>query len=151
MTAVLLVGVGRAPGKSALAAALGRRLQQEGRRLGYYAPSFDGSSGALAEAALIRQVLRLGEILAQLTPLVGAWPVAQNDAAAVAEQIEAGYAAVAAGKDVVLVEAPGSLGAPDGDAAIALLADRIRPHRSRPIFSLRNARILQRQGIAAPL
>ncbi len=126
MTAVLLVGVGRSPGKSALAVALGKRLQREGRSVGYVQPAFSGASGgAEADAAFIGRTLGLKEPLTQLAPSCGALPVAKEQAAGLQDHIAAALATVAAGKDVVLVEAPGSLGDPAADSAITLLADAL--------------------------
>lgn len=124
MTAVVLVGVGQAPGKSALAAALGRRLKREGRKVGYFKPVFGADSGSPdGDAAFIKSVLGLREPAAHLAPFISPLPIAQDQTTAVQEQLRAAYVAVATGKDVVLVESPGSAGDAASDSLITFIVE----------------------------
>ncbi|MBI4498884.1 MAG: phosphotransacetylase family protein [Chloroflexi bacterium] len=126
MTAVLLVGVGQASGKSALAVALGKRLQREGRRVGYLKPVFGTEpADSDADAVFLRSALQVRTPVAQLAPFMGPLPVARDQTAAVQERLKAAYADVAAGTDAVLVELPGALGDAAWDPVAVLVAEAL--------------------------
>ena len=123
MVALYVVSTGGAAGKSALCAGLGKKLQAEGKKVGYFKPVSTRPAGSDKDAELMKQLLNLEE------PVESLCPVSTNvkDLAATADEKEPpwlkeigkAYAAVSKDKDVVLVEGLSDLKAGSESARVA--------------------------------
>lgn len=113
MVALYLISTEPAAGKTALAASLGRKLQDKGQRVGYFKPLIGTQPRPDRDALFMKQVLALTEEENILSPVIGDF----SDVTSIKEA----YARVARGKDVVIVEGVAALGKSDG-VAVALEA-----------------------------
>jgi len=106
MAALYVTSTGEAAGRTALCAGLGRKLQAQGRKVGFLKP---GAAGGDGDVEFMKQVLGLEEPVDQLCPA--------------ADKIEDAYARVSQGKDVVLIEGAGA-GSPAGKAVLVVPYER---------------------------
>ncbi|MEK7873198.1 MAG: AAA family ATPase, partial [Chloroflexota bacterium] len=157
-------------GKTALGAALGRRLLENGKRVGYFKPvrvARGVNEGEDPDAGFMRQVLGLPEPVSALAPAMPADELALRKAesargGAVASRVKAGLDAVSQDKDVVIVEeglddqgsglalAQASGAAAQAVGAKALLV--VRPtHRTKPEVVVSAARSLGQSFIGVVL
>ncbi|MDO8531826.1 MAG: AAA family ATPase [Dehalococcoidia bacterium] len=155
-------------GKTALGAALGRRLLENGKRVGYFKPvrvARGVNEGEDPDAGFMRQVLGLPEPVSALAPAMAADEMAEALSArrgAVASRVKAGLDAVSQDKDVVIVEeglddqgsglalAQASGAAAQAVGAKALLV--VRPtHRIKPEVVVSAARSLGQSFIGVVL
>ena len=97
MVTLLVTSPARGSGKTAVSAGLGRRLQSDGRQVGFFKPS---TGAADPDGALMRSALSLQEPVDQISPSLGPDAAALKDA----------FARIAQGKDLVLVEAGDTAG-----------------------------------------
>jgi BioD-like phosphotransacetylase family protein len=120
MKALYITSVGRFSGKTAVCLALGRRLQREGYRVGYFKPlstqPWEPTPGrALDEDAdFVRRSLGLKEPSEELVGIVLTPKLAREMRCGCAErdlmsEVKAKYEQITSDKDVVLVEGGGSL------------------------------------------
>ncbi len=123
MAALYVTSTGEAGGKSSLCAGLGRKLQAEGRRVGFLKPVSTRTDGGDRDAESMKQLLTLEEPVESLC-LVSL--NAKDLAATVDEkeppwlkEIEEAYAKVSRGKDVVLLEGAGDFKAGSDAARVA--------------------------------
>ncbi|MDY6893758.1 MAG: phosphotransacetylase family protein [Chloroflexota bacterium] len=108
MAALYVVSTEGSAGKSALCAGLGKKLQTDGKKVGYFKPVSNSPDPKDKDAELMRQLLDLKEPVESLGPIIKS----TQDLAATAEEkeptwlkdIEKAYSAVSKGKDVVLIE-----------------------------------------------
>jgi len=123
MAALYVTSMGGAVGKSSLCAGLGRKLQAEGRRVGFLKPVSTRTGGSERDAESMKQLLTLEEPVESLC-LVS---LSVKDLAATVDEkeprwlkeIEEAYAKVSRGKDVVLLEGVGDFKAGSDAARVA--------------------------------
>ena len=109
MVTVYVTSPARGSGKTAICAGLGRRLQSDGKQVGFFKPSTEAAD---PDGALMKSALSLKEPVDQICPNMGDAP----DPAALKDA----FARIAQGKDVVLVEAAGTAGQDTSSVATAL-------------------------------
>ncbi|MDO8568923.1 MAG: DRTGG domain-containing protein [Dehalococcoidales bacterium] len=90
MITLYIVSSDKGAGKTAMAAALGKRFLGEGKKVGYAKPRLN-SSEATDDAAFIKKILGLSESVDSLSPVVTTY---DNTA----------FASASAGKDILIVE-----------------------------------------------
>ena len=87
-------------GKTAVCAGLGRHLQNDGKKVGFFKPlvaEIKSPEAIDSDAQFMKRVLALQEPVASLCPVIGG----EGD---VAKKINEAYARISRGKDVVIVE-----------------------------------------------
>jgi BioD-like phosphotransacetylase family protein len=100
LVALYVTSIPAGAGKTAVCAGLGRHLQGDGKKVGFFKPlvaEIKSPEAIDSDAQFMKQVLALEEPVASLCPVIGG----QGD---VAKKIKEAYAKVARGKDVVIVE-----------------------------------------------
>ncbi|OGO35889.1 MAG: hypothetical protein A2147_07170 [Chloroflexi bacterium RBG_16_57_8] len=97
MVALCLISSAERSGKTTIAAAIGRHLIGQGRRVGFFKPSL--TAGPDPDAGLMREALGLDETLELLSP-------AYADEKALKDNVKSAFARISAGKDVVIIEGP---------------------------------------------
>lgn len=105
--ALYIASWGKAAGKTALCAAIGRWLQGNGRRPGYLKPVTIGNGGTDRDGQFLKEILGLPEPVEALTPLRLSNEESlksQLAGGALGTRAKQSHGDVAQGKDVVLVE-----------------------------------------------
>ena len=123
MVALYVTSMGEAAGKSSLCAGLGRKLQAEGRRVGFLKPVSTRTDGGDRDAEFMKQLLTLKESVESLCPV----SLNVKDLAGTVDEkkppwlkeIEEAYTKVSRGKDVVLLEGVGDFKAGSNAARVA--------------------------------
>lgn len=120
MTALYVTSVEASGGKTALCAGLGKRLQADGKAVGYLKPlvitSTAKDSAADSDTEFMVKALGLKEPRESLSPL-SMTAQALEKANGLMEKVKASYAGVSKGKDVVLLE--GLSGLAGGSARVS--------------------------------
>jgi BioD-like phosphotransacetylase family protein len=131
-------------GKTAVCAGLGRHLQSDGKKVGFFKPlvaEIKSPEAIDSDAQFMKQVLALEEPVASLCPVIGG----QGD---VAKKIKEAYAKVSKGKDVVIVEGvwrqrPGGKPIEASYPVVAALDARViivEPYSEKPSAAMLNYR-----------
>ncbi len=123
MAALYISSTGEAAGKSALCAGLGRKLQADGKKVGFLKPVSSAPDGSDRDAEFMKQLLALDEPVELLCPV----SLSPGDLAKTVDEqeprwlkkVEEAYARVSDGKDVVLLEGMDGLEAGSDPARIA--------------------------------
>ena len=123
MSALYVTSMGADVGKSSLCAGLGRKLQAEGRRVGFLKPVSANAGGTDRDAEYMKQILTLEEPVESLC--LPSFKV--KDLAATVDEketpwlkeIEEAYAEISRGKDVVLLEGLGDFKAGSDTARVS--------------------------------
>jgi BioD-like phosphotransacetylase family protein len=100
LVALYVTSLERSAGKTAICAALGKRLQQDGKKVGFFKPINSDvespSPGADSDARFIKEILGLKEPETELCPVISGGDLAAR--------IKEAYDRISSGKDIVLVE-----------------------------------------------
>jgi BioD-like phosphotransacetylase family protein len=122
MAALYVASLGEAAGKSALIAGLGRKLQANGKKIGYLKPVSGHIGESDNDAESMKRLLALEEPVESLCPVSGSTGdlVATVDAKEPAwlKKIREAYTRVSKSKDVVLLEGTGGFEAGSDSATI---------------------------------
>ena len=115
MAALYVTSMGEEAGKSALCAGLGRRLQAEGKKVGYLKPVSIHAERGDRDAELMKQFLNLEEPVESLCPVaLGAADLASSSGKGTPswlKEVEKAYTGVSKGKDMVMLEGVGGFDA----------------------------------------
>lgn len=120
MKALYITSLHKFGGKTALSLALGRRLQREGYKVGYFKPvsahPWEPIPGRVydEDATFVRKMLKLGDPLADMVGVVLTPALLQEMRCGCSRrdlmpQVKTAYRRVVAGKDVVIIEGGASL------------------------------------------
>ncbi len=123
MAVLYITSMGEAAGKSALSAGLGRKLQADGKKVGFLKPVCSQLEGSDRDAESMKQLLALEEPIESLCPVSGS----VEDLAATMDEkeppwlrkVEEAYSKISQGKDVVLLEGVSGFEAGSDSARIA--------------------------------
>jgi BioD-like phosphotransacetylase family protein len=123
MAALYITSTGEAVGKSTICAGLARKLEADGKKVGFLKPVSSAPDGSDRDAELMKQLLGLEEPVDVLCPV----SLSAGDLAKTADEqeppwlkkVEEAYARVSMGKDVVLLEGMDGLAAGSDSARIA--------------------------------
>ncbi|MBI4187778.1 MAG: phosphotransacetylase family protein [Chloroflexi bacterium] len=99
MVALYLASSENGSGKTAVAAGLGKRWLDKGKKVGYFKPVLAGDKND-TDAAFIKKLFALKESAATISPVF-------SSESSLKKEIKEAYAKVAAGKDVVIIEGSG--------------------------------------------
>lgn len=136
MTALYVTSAEASSGKTALCAGLAKRLQTDGKAVGYLKPVLvtqaAKNSAVDSDTEFMATAFGLKEPLETLAPLSFDAPALAKEAG-LGEKVKAAYAAVSKGKDVVLLEGLSGL---TGDAA-KVSADIVEPLDAKVLAILR--------------
>jgi len=123
MVALYVTSMGEGAGKSSLCAGLGRRLQAQGRRVGFLKPVSTRTDGGDRDAEFMKQLLTLEEPVGSLClvslNVKGLVATVDGKEPPWLKEIEEAYAKVSRGKDVVLVEGVGDFKAGSDASRVA--------------------------------
>jgi BioD-like phosphotransacetylase family protein len=103
-------------GKTALCAGIGKKLVNSGKKIGYVKPlhiTNQAKPGECGDALFISEALELGENKEQVCPIhisqEELWRNLSENADSFSARVKAACDAISGGKDVLIVESPGSL------------------------------------------
>jgi uncharacterized protein len=123
MTSAIYLASMEPAGKTALAAAIGQRLVEQGKKVGYFIPLEISESGHNYEdASFLKNVLELNEDVAAIAPVhktaMSLWKTLAEDSSELIDEIKKCYTEIAEDKDFVLIEGLSGL-TRDGDSTLA--------------------------------
>ncbi len=112
----LLIVSNESCGKTALCAAIGKKLISKGKKLGYINPVRISDNGNLAksmDAAFLKEILELQQSSESILPIVYSTKELWNQLSVEPENyvnnIKKNYSDIAKGKDIIFIEGPGGL------------------------------------------
>jgi uncharacterized protein len=111
---VLLIASYDSSGKTALCAGLGKKWTNDGKKIGYIKPiDLTNSMENVSDAVFMNGILELGGDISRMSPLKMSqeelWRNLSEDAESFANKMKTVCAQVATGKDVLIIESPGTL------------------------------------------
>lgn len=119
MTALYVTSVEASSGKTAICASLGKRLQTDGKAVGYFKTLVIGRAAKDSDTEFVAKALGLKESPEVLAP-ISVDSLAK--AAGLSDKVKARYAAVSPGKDVVLIEGLSGLTGDAGKTSAEIVA-----------------------------
>jgi uncharacterized protein len=123
MTSAIYLASMEPAGKTALAAVIGKKLLEQGKKVGYFMPlEISDSERNYGDATFMKNTLDLNEDVSALAPIhksaMSLWKTLAEDSGELIGEIKQGYADIAEDKDFVIIEGLGGL-TRDGDSTLA--------------------------------
>jgi len=123
MTSAIYLASIEPAGKTALAAAIGQKMLEQGKKAGYFVPlEISDGKRNFEDATFLKNILGLNEDVAAIAPVhksaMSLWKTLAEDSEELIEEIKRCYAEIAEGKDFVFIEGLGGF-TKDGDSTLA--------------------------------